>query len=217
MLTLPSSVRIYIAAEPVDLRRRFDGLAAAARSLLGDPLSGHLFCFLNKRKNRIKVRAAAWGPSALRQIRESAQALLGEGKVEEAFEFFLSALEAVLRKTRELELLVAKLRREGVGKGTVHYYNMQLIQDLRSLCRLGRQEDTTSSIYPQAEARENAALEQAIREAERARRPGGVDGRARAAASGPHPSRASVTTTRCRNRSGGAGKAAWPRSGSARM
>jgi len=55
VLTLPSSVRIYIAAEPVDLRRGFDGLAAATRSLLGDPLSGHLFCFLNKRKNRIKV------------------------------------------------------------------------------------------------------------------------------------------------------------------
>ena len=55
MLTLPSSVRIYIAAEPVDLRRGFDGLAAATRSLIGDPLSGHLFCFLNKRKNRIKV------------------------------------------------------------------------------------------------------------------------------------------------------------------
>ena len=55
MLTLPSSVRIYMAAEPVDLRRGFDGWAAATRSLLGDPLRGHLFCLLNKRKNRIKV------------------------------------------------------------------------------------------------------------------------------------------------------------------
>jgi hypothetical protein len=34
MLTLPSSVRIYVAAEPVDLRRGFDGLAAATRSLI---------------------------------------------------------------------------------------------------------------------------------------------------------------------------------------
>jgi transposase len=56
MLTLPSSVRIYIAAEPVDLRRGFDGLAAATRSLIGaDPLSGHLFVFLNRRRNRIKL------------------------------------------------------------------------------------------------------------------------------------------------------------------
>jgi transposase len=56
MLTLPSSVRIYVAAEPVDLRRGFDGLAAATRSLIGaDPLSGHVFVFLNRRKNRIKL------------------------------------------------------------------------------------------------------------------------------------------------------------------
>ena len=40
MLTLPSSVRIYVAAESVDLRRGFDGLAAATRSLIGaDPLA----------------------------------------------------------------------------------------------------------------------------------------------------------------------------------
>jgi transposase len=56
MLTLPASVRIYVAAEAVDLRRGFDGLAAAARSVMGaDPLSGHIFCFLNRRKNRIKL------------------------------------------------------------------------------------------------------------------------------------------------------------------
>ena len=42
MLTLPASVRIYVAAEPVDLRRGFDGLAAAARAVMGaDPVSGH--------------------------------------------------------------------------------------------------------------------------------------------------------------------------------
>ena len=56
MLTLPASVRIYVAAEPVDLRRGFDGLAAATRSLIHeDPLNGHLFVFLNRRRNRIKL------------------------------------------------------------------------------------------------------------------------------------------------------------------
>lgn len=58
MLTLPSAVRVYIAAEPIDLRRGFDGLAAATRELIRqNPLSGHLFCFLNRRKNRIKILA----------------------------------------------------------------------------------------------------------------------------------------------------------------
>jgi len=56
VLTLPSSVRIYVAAEAVDLRRGFDGLAAATRSVIGaDPLSGHVFVFLNRRRNRIKL------------------------------------------------------------------------------------------------------------------------------------------------------------------
>ena len=50
MWTLPSCVRIYVAAEPMDLRRGFDGLAAATRSVIGQsPLSGHLFVFLNRR------------------------------------------------------------------------------------------------------------------------------------------------------------------------
>lgn len=56
MLTLPSSVRIYVAAEPVDLRRGFDGLAATTRSLMGkNPMNGHVFVFVNRRKNRMKL------------------------------------------------------------------------------------------------------------------------------------------------------------------
>jgi transposase len=56
MLTLPCAVRIYVAADATDLRRGFDGLAAATRSVIGaDPLSGHVFVFLNRRKNRIKL------------------------------------------------------------------------------------------------------------------------------------------------------------------
>ena len=56
MLMLPASVRIFVAAEAVDLRRGFDGLAAATRSLIQhDPLSGHVFVFLNRRRNRIKL------------------------------------------------------------------------------------------------------------------------------------------------------------------
>jgi transposase len=56
MLLLPASVRIYVAADGVDLRRGFDGLSAATRSVIGaDPMSGHVFCFLNRRRNRIKV------------------------------------------------------------------------------------------------------------------------------------------------------------------
>ena len=56
MLTLPAAVRIFVAAEPVDLRRGFDGLAAATRSVIQqDPTNGHVFCFLNRSRNRIKL------------------------------------------------------------------------------------------------------------------------------------------------------------------
>ena len=50
MLTLPSSVRIYVATAPVDARKSFDGLSAMVDSEFGlDSLSGHVFVFLNRR------------------------------------------------------------------------------------------------------------------------------------------------------------------------
>ncbi|MEX1361527.1 MAG: IS66 family insertion sequence element accessory protein TnpB [Nannocystaceae bacterium] len=53
---IPPSVRIFVCPEPQDMRRSFDGLALAARQVLGiDPQSGVLICFVNKRRNRLKV------------------------------------------------------------------------------------------------------------------------------------------------------------------
>ncbi len=47
---------IYAATAPIDLRRSFDGLAAAAKESLGhDPKSGALFLFVNKAGNRLKA------------------------------------------------------------------------------------------------------------------------------------------------------------------
>jgi len=38
------------------MRRQFDGLARAAREVIhGDPMSGHLFAFCNRRRDRIKI------------------------------------------------------------------------------------------------------------------------------------------------------------------
>jgi transposase len=55
MLSLPCAVEIYLAAEPADMRKGFDGLAAVvlARSL--DIYSGHLFVFVSKRRDRVKI------------------------------------------------------------------------------------------------------------------------------------------------------------------
>lgn len=56
MLTLPSSVRVYLATDATDLRKGFDGLSAATRHVIRqDPLSGHMFVFINRRRNRMKI------------------------------------------------------------------------------------------------------------------------------------------------------------------
>ena len=53
---IPSTVRIFVCTQPQDMRRSFDGLALATKEVLGkDPQSGALFCFVNKRANRLKV------------------------------------------------------------------------------------------------------------------------------------------------------------------
>jgi transposase len=56
MLTLPPSVRIFAAVEPVDARKSFDGLSAVVRdSLGGEPMSGHLYFFLNRRGDMAQI------------------------------------------------------------------------------------------------------------------------------------------------------------------
>ena len=52
----PTSVRIWLALRPTDLRKSFDGLAEQVRQYLhNDPLSGHVFVFRNKRGDRVKL------------------------------------------------------------------------------------------------------------------------------------------------------------------
>lgn len=56
MLTLPPSVRVYVAAEPTDLRKSFDGLSILVAQGLGhDPLAGHLYVFRNRRGDQVRV------------------------------------------------------------------------------------------------------------------------------------------------------------------
>jgi len=55
VLGLTPTVRVFVAAEPVDMRGSFNALAGAARRLGFDPLDGHLYVFVNRRRQLAKV------------------------------------------------------------------------------------------------------------------------------------------------------------------
>ena len=56
MLSLPPSVRVFIARGPTDMRKSFDTLAAVVCDVIDeDPQSGHLFVFVNRRRDRMKI------------------------------------------------------------------------------------------------------------------------------------------------------------------
>jgi len=56
MMLLPRAVKVYVATAPCNLRKSFDGLSNEVREILGkDPLCGHVFVFLNRRKTQVKL------------------------------------------------------------------------------------------------------------------------------------------------------------------
>ena len=49
-------VKVYAYCEPVDMRKGFEGLSGLVREAMKhDPLSGALFLFINRRRNRAKI------------------------------------------------------------------------------------------------------------------------------------------------------------------
>ncbi len=56
MISLPHSVRVFLHAPATDLRKGFDALSGLVTTAFGqDPLSGHLFLFVNRRRDRLKI------------------------------------------------------------------------------------------------------------------------------------------------------------------
>jgi len=65
MLAITTRTEIYLVAGATDLRRSFNGLTAIVQNHLGeDPLSGHVFVFCNRKRDRIKLlfwdRSGLW-------------------------------------------------------------------------------------------------------------------------------------------------------------
>jgi transposase len=56
VLSLSAATRVFVALQPVDMRLGFNGLYALTQTVLQqEVLSGHLFVFTNKRRNRIRL------------------------------------------------------------------------------------------------------------------------------------------------------------------
>jgi transposase len=56
MLSFPTALKVFLALEPVDMRKSFNGLWSLAEQRLGeDPRQGALFVFANRGRDRIKL------------------------------------------------------------------------------------------------------------------------------------------------------------------
>ena len=56
MFNIPANVCVYLCRKPTDMRKGFDGLYAMVLQVFQrDPLDGHLFLFINRRRDRLKI------------------------------------------------------------------------------------------------------------------------------------------------------------------
>jgi transposase len=56
MLSLPATMNVYLCAQPIDLRKSFEGLSTLVETVFQrNALDGHLFLFVNKRHYRLKA------------------------------------------------------------------------------------------------------------------------------------------------------------------
>jgi transposase len=74
MLSPTSKQRIYLAADPIDMRGGFDRLAGRVRTAGLDLYGGHLFVFVSRRRTHLKV--LTWDGSGLVVLYKR----LGKGK-----------------------------------------------------------------------------------------------------------------------------------------
>jgi transposase len=100
MIALPPQIRVFLYRLPTDMRKSFHGLVALTESAMQqDPLSGSLFVFLNRRRDRLKI--LYWGQTGFciwyQQLEKGTYQLPEEPREEqEAMEVSRSQLSLIL-------------------------------------------------------------------------------------------------------------------------
>ncbi len=111
--------RIFLATAPADMRKGFDSLAALVRDYLGhDPLSGHLFLFVSRHRDRIKILYFDAGGFAIwyKRLEEGTFRLPAKPSSSASVELRASEL-AMLLEGIDLKSLKRSARFSPAGKG----------------------------------------------------------------------------------------------------
>jgi len=104
-------VRVWLATQPVDMRRSFDGLAEHVRAFLGDdPLSGSMFVFRNRSSQRVKI--LWWDKDGL--------AIYYKRLEKGTFQFPAAGEKAVAIDSAALMRLLSGLKPEPPAAGAAH-------------------------------------------------------------------------------------------------
>lgn len=130
MIAFSSQIRVFLCRLPTDLRKSFQGLIALTESTLKqDPLSGSLFVFFNRRRDRIKI--LYWGQTGFclwyQQLQRGTYQLPDEESLpgQESLEIARSQLSLILdgidlssaRQRRRFQLSRELPRREEATRG----------------------------------------------------------------------------------------------------
>lgn len=109
MLSPSSAIRVFLAVEPVDMRGSYNSLSGLARRLGLDPLDGHLYVFLNRRR----FMAALLGKLCMENVRlRQALALAQQtvARLQESLDAALVELAALREESQAAQReLVAKV------------------------------------------------------------------------------------------------------------
>ena len=115
MLSILADTKIFLSVAPTDMRKGFDGLQGLVLNVLEqDPLSGQLFLFINRRRDKLKI--LYWDGDGLaiwyRRLEQGTFQVPSPQKDQKAIEM-RSPYRTRAKTSREVSSVPIQCRREG--------------------------------------------------------------------------------------------------------